>query len=121
MKILLFFIFLSYLSYGQDKIVNTFLLDKTKSNRIIYAVNLHPNTYAFKFNSLVTRLNKNFNTFNIKTDFYKAYFKTVNTINEKKGVFKAFSPQFSSSSFSLSLKNKYKNGSICFYLLNSCK
>ena len=92
MKILLFFIFLSYLSYGQDKIVNTFLLDKTKSNRIIYAVNLHPNTYTFKFNSLVTRLNKNFNTFNIKTDFYKAYFKTVNTINEKKGYLRRFRP-----------------------------
>ncbi len=121
MKILLFSIFLSYLSYGQNKIVNTPFLERSKVHQIYYSENFQPNTYVFKYNSLVTRINKNFNTLNKKTDFYKTYFKANNTTKEKQVVFKAFSPQFNSTDFSIPLEYKYKNGSICFYLLKGCE
>jgi len=121
MKILLFCIFLSYLSYGQNKLVKTPLLEKTKSQYINYPVNYQPNTYVFKFNTLITRINKNSSPLNQNPNFYKAYFKTANTLKEKQVVFKVLSSQFNNSTFSIPLKYKYKNGSMCFYLLRGCK
>ncbi|MFK5889428.1 MAG: hypothetical protein QM486_01710 [Flavobacteriaceae bacterium] len=121
MKILLFFIFLSYLGYGQNELVKTSLLEKTKSRHVNQAVNLQPNTYLFKFNTLITRINKITLPFNQNPNFYKAYFKAKNTTKEKKMVFNSFQPQFNSNDFSIPLKYKYKNGSTCFYLLKSCQ
>lgn len=121
MKILLFFIFLSYLGYGQNKLVKTPLLENAKSNHINYPVNFQSNTYSFKFKTLIASINKNTTPLNQKTDFYKAYFKANNTLKEKKIVFNSFTSQFSNSDFSIPLKYKYKNGSTCFYLLKSCK
>jgi len=120
MKILLFFIFLSYLSYGQNKLVKMALLENAKSHQINYPVNYQPNTYVFKFNTLITSINKNSSPLNQNPNFYKAYFKTKYASERKQVAFKAFSPQFNSSTFSIPLKYKYKNGSMCFYLLRGC-
>jgi len=121
MKILLFFIFLSFLSYGQNEFVKTPLLERVKSNHINQVTNFQANTYMLKFSTLITRINKSNIPFNQKTGFYKAYFKAQNTTKEKKMVFNSFHPQFDSSSFSIPLKYKYKNGSICFYLVKGCE
>jgi hypothetical protein len=119
MKVLIFFIFLSYFSYSQNKMTTTLLLEKNKSNLINYATNLKVNTYTQKFNTFIASINTS--TLHKKTDFYKAYFKTIYTSNKKQVVLKSFSPRFNSDTFSIPLKYKYKNGSTCFYLLKSCK
>ncbi len=128
MRVLLFFIFISCLGYGQSKITNTSFLGKGKSSQIDSSANfikgsqllsdLQSNTYTQKFNTFITSVNKNL-TYK-KPDFYKAYFKSNNISNKKQVVLKSFAPQFNSATFSIPLKYKYKNGSTCFYLLKSC-
>jgi len=99
---------------------NTPLLEKDKSNQINYTVKSQANIYMFKFNTFLAHINKSTKAFNQKPDFYKAYFKTANTLKEKQVSLKSVSPQFNSSTFSIPLKYKYKNGSTCFYLLRGC-